>query len=363
MTLTILGHGTAVPEHSITMDESVAIASQRFCPTDRERRILPALYRMAGVRKRHSVLLQERRRGHGDRHVDLMRVATGPDDMGPSIGSRMELYESAAFPLAARAARTAIEDAGLSGSDMTHMVTVSCSGFFAPGVDIKLIKELHLPRTIERAHVGFMGCHGALNGLRIARGFGGINSDANVLLCAVELCSLHYHYGWDAEYVVANALFADGAAAVVGSARPDSVGWSVLATGACLIPDSEDAMTWRIRDHGFVMTLSPKVPGLIEEHLPAWLESWLATEGLGINDIGTWAVHPGGPRILSSVARALGLDDDALAVSREVLRQYGNMSSPTILFVLDRLRQADAPLPCVALGFGPGLMAEAVLFA
>jgi predicted naringenin-chalcone synthase len=163
--------------------------------------------------------------------------------------------------------------------------------------------------------------------------------------------------------VVANALFADGAAAVVGSARPDSVGWSVLATGACLIPDSEDAMTWRIRDHGFVMTLSPKVPGLIEEHLPAWLESWLATEGLGINDIGTWAVHPGGPRILSSVARALGLDDDALAVSREVLRQYGNMSSPTILFVLDRLRQADAPLPCVALGFGPGLMAEAVLFA
>ena len=122
-------------------------------------------------------------------------------------------------------------------------------------------------------------------------------------------------------------------------------------------------MTWRIRDHGFVMTLSAKVPGLIEEHLRGWLESWLAENGLGITDIATWAVHPGGPRILSSVAMALGLDDDALAVSREVLREYGNMSSPTILFVIDRLRKAHAPLPCVALAFGPGLMAEAVLFA
>ena len=363
MTFTILGHGTAVPDLSISMDESAAFASQRFCPTAKERRAVPALYRMAGVRKRHSVLLKESDEGNGALTVDLLRAPTDPDDMGPAIGSRMEYYESEAFPLAARAARDAMEDAGLAGRNITHLVTVSCSGFFAPGVDVQLIKELLLPRTVERAHVGFMGCHGALNGLRVARGFGSTDPDANVLLCAVELCSLHYHYGWESERVVANAIFADGAAAAVGSARQDGAGWPVLATGACLIPDSEDAMTWRIRDHGFVMTLSARVPGLIEEHIRGWLESWLAENGLGLTDIATWAVHPGGPRILSSVAMALGLDDDALAVSRQVLREYGNMSSPTILFVIDRLRKAHAPLPCVALAFGPGLMAEAVLFA
>jgi predicted naringenin-chalcone synthase len=209
-----------------------------------------------------------------------------------------------------------------------------------------------------------MGCHGALNGLRVARGF--IESDpcARVLLCAVELCSLHYHYGWDPDRLVANALFADGAAAVVGGwdNDPSDDCWRIRATGSCLVPDSEHAMRWRIGDNGFIMSLSASVPEIIGERLRPWMESWLKGNGLSIADVRSWAVHPGGPRILGSVSRALGLPRGATEVSKEILRDHGNMSSPTILFILDRLRRHNAPRPCVALGFGPGLVAEATLF-
>ena len=360
---TILGQGSAVPHHSIGQKESVQIAVEHFCPSDKERRLLPALYRMAGVKKRHSVLLRERGPDDSGPSYDLMYEPEGPDDMGPRIGERMRAYEDHAGPLAAQAAKEAIDKAGSSAADISHLVTVSCSGFDAPGVDVGRSRDLGLPPTVERAHIGFMGCQGAMNGLRVARGFAASSPGANVLLCAVELCSIHYHYGWDPERVVANALFADGAAAVVGTMTDKADGWPIQATGACLIPDSEDAMTWRIRDNGFEMSLSSRVPKLIEEHLGPWMETWLAGEGLQLADIESWAVHPGGPRILSSVSKALDLPDGALEVSRGVLQEFGNMSSPTILFIVDRMRTAKAPLPCVALAFGPGLMAEAVLFA
>jgi predicted naringenin-chalcone synthase len=231
------------------------------------------------------------------------------------------------------------------------------------------MKQLALSPEVARTHVGFMGCHGALNGLRVARGFVGADPEACVLLCAVELCSLHHQYGWDAEKIVANALFADGAAALVGVsgtgplpvADSDPGAFRVIASGSVLIDDSEDAMSWRIGNHGFEMTLSPRVPELICRHLRPWLEGWLGRHGLSIATVGSWAVHPGGPRILSSVEEALALPRDATAASRAVFAEYGNMSSPTVLFILDRLTATGAPRPCVALGFGPGLMAEALL--
>jgi predicted naringenin-chalcone synthase len=209
-----------------------------------------------------------------------------------------------------------------------------------------------------------MGCHGALNGLRVARGFAASDAGACILLCAVELCGLHYHYQWDPQKMVANALFADGAAALIGVPEPSAPtgAWRVAASGACVFDDSEDAMTWTIGDYNFEMSLSKRVPGLIARHLPPWLASWLGHHDLKIEQIASWAVHPGGPRILAAVEASLGLGNEALADSKAVLAECGNMSSPTLLFILDRLRKRDAPRPCVALGFGPGLAAEAVLF-
>jgi predicted naringenin-chalcone synthase len=231
-------------------------------------------------------------------------------------------------------------------------------------VDFELIAELGLAATVERTHVGFMGCHGALNGLRVASAFTGADPAARVLLCAVELCSLHYHYGWDPKRLVANALFADGAAALVGVSP--SVGlpgaWRAEASGSCLFPDSAYAMTWNIGDHGFEMTLSTRVPDLIGRHLRSWLETWLVRHRLRVSEIGSWAIHPGGPRVLTAVEKALGLSPEVSTVSREVFACCGNMSSPTVLFILDRLRRCGGARPCVALGFGPGLVVEAHLF-
>lgn len=351
-----------MPEYSIDRDGAVAYASRVSCWTDEHRRLLPKLYRLSGVERRASVLLEKP-------EDELERQSFFPipgtdDDLGPTMRPRMAKYEADAGPLALRAAEKAMSGSGVAPEYITHLVTVSCSGFYAPSTDVYLIKALGLKPTVERTHVGFMGCHGAFNGLRVAKGFVESNPAAKVLVCAVELCSLHYQYGWDPEQVVANALFADGAGAVVGGATQngDAGAWRLAATGSCLIPESEDAMTWKLGDHGFQMTLSARVPDLICAHLRPWMESWLAEQGMGIESVATWAVHPGGPRILKAAGKALGLERDAMGVSRDILSQCGNMSSPTILFILERLRSEGAPRPCVALGFGPGLVAEAMLF-
>ena len=362
MTTLLAGFGTAVPEHSIAQEDAADIGA-RFAAIDAKRAgTVRALYRKTGVRKRHSVLLERADGAPMDRQSFYAEAVT-EDDPGPSTGLRMRRYESDAPSLAEAASHAALRDARLAPGELTHVVTVSCTGFFSPGLDAALIDRLGLSRDVERTHIGFMGCHGALNGLRVASSFLGANPDARVLVAAVELCTLHFAYGRDPQLVVANALFADGAAAVVG-VRDDGAdpgGWRVLATGSLLMPDSADSMSWRIGDHGFRMTLSATVPDLIAAHLGGWLERWLGQHGLGVGDVASWAVHPGGPRVLRAVGDAVGLTDSAMEVSRDVLAEFGNMSSATVLFILDRLRRRDTPRPCVALAFGPGLVVEAVL--
>ncbi|MBY0461137.1 MAG: type III polyketide synthase, partial [Gemmataceae bacterium] len=320
------------------------------------------------------------------------------DGLGPTTGERMAIYAHEAPSLALRASKRAIEEAHFTPESITHLVTVSCTGFAAPGVDFALIRGLGLRPTVARTHVGFMGCHGALNGLRAADAFTRADPSARVLVCAVELCSLHYYYGNAADKLIANAIFADGAAAVVGGdsssvalhppgplrgpgGAPSSVAlhppgplrgpggdgsrpthWTVAASGSCLIPDSAADMAWTVGDRGFEMTLSRRVPALIAAHLRPWLDAWLRDNGLSLAQVRSWAVHPGGPKIVSAVEETLGLSAADLAPTREVFAGFGNMSSPTVLFILQRLREADAPRPCVALGFGPGLVAEAALF-
>jgi predicted naringenin-chalcone synthase len=275
----------------------------------------------------------------------------------------MALYAEHAQPLAATAAVNALSDAGMAASEITHLVTVSCTGFDAPGVDIHLFDQLGLPPTTQRLHIGFMGCHGAINGLRAARGLAAADPEARILLCAVELCSLHFKIQWDPELMLGNALFADGAAALVlAASRPgDGAKYRLRDTGSCLLEDSRESITWQIGDAGFDMSLSSRVPALISEQLRPWLSAWLEAQGQTMETVASWAVHPGGPRILEAVEKALGLKADSLSVSRQVLNEHGNMSSPTVLFILDRFRQQNAPGPCVMLGFGPGLMAEVAL--
>lgn len=372
MDAAILGLGSATPPCMVAQSVAAEIAKSYSCETPAQARLLPALYRRTGVRTRGSVVVE-----HCDERS--LRQAffppwRGGDDRGPTTAARGARYASDAVPLALRACRAALSDAACPESEITHLVTVSCTGFVAPGVDVAIIKQLGLAAAVQRTHVGFMGCQGALNGLRVAHALTRNAPDARVLLCAIELCSLHYRYGWDPDRLVANALFADGAAAaVIGphsaaarprrpTAAPADTPWRLRANGACLFPDSEAEMTWAIGDHGFEMTLSARVPDLIQRHLRPWLETWLSTHDLPLPGIQSWAIHPGGPRIVDSVAAALGLPESLTRASTGVLAEFGNMSSPTILFILQRLRQRAAPAPCVAIAFGPGLTAEAALF-
>src|SRR5262249_36172095 len=232
-------------------------------PTPEQETWLPAMYAGTNIRNRKLALDRQVVRDivAGTRGSSSPFLPTGgPAYPGPTTGQRREHYIRLAPPLAAPACRGPPVGTGLPPAAFTHLVTVSCTGFFAPGIDRHLVGALGLRPTIERTHVGYMGCHGALNGLRVANAYAA-NPRAKVLLCAVELCSLHYHYSYNPSKMVANAIFGDGAAAVVGEPGASAPGgnWRVLATGSCYLPDSTEAMTWTIGDHGFEMTLGRNV--------------------------------------------------------------------------------------------------------
>jgi predicted naringenin-chalcone synthase len=365
MNFTILGLGTAVPVVAVDQVDALRLAEALCVRTDEQATWLPTMYRNTGIERRNSVLggeivqdVIENTRVSGS----VFLPSGEPTDAGPTTTQRMKVYVEHAGPLAAEAAGIAIGRSGIGAKDLTHLITVSCTGFHSPGVDFELIKVLGLPSTIQRTHVGFMGCHGALNGLRVARAFAGADRDARILLCATELCTLHYYYGWNPQKMIVNAIFGDGAAALVGGAVPATKStWQVLASASHVFPGTTDAMSWSIGDHGFAMTLSKQVPSLIAENLGRWITSWLAEYGLDPNVIASWAIHPSGPRILDATEQALNLKREATEHSRAVFSEHGNMSSPTVLFVLDRLHRSNAPGPCVALAFGPGLTVEAAL--
>ena len=364
MDVELLAVGAALPAYKIHQEDALALVQRICCTDDRQRRLAKVLYQHACVDARHSVLpLAEADRWAPNGALQ----ADGSPNLGPSTEVRMEYYREHALPLAHRASQQALDRSGCQPGDVTHIVTASCTGFTAPGVDLGLIDRLKLAPTTQRVHVGYMGCHGAINALRVAHGLAHADVHNRVLVCAVELCTLHYAFQWNSERMLGNALFADGAGAVLlgigGNSRDDAHRrWRIAATGSYLFPGTADAMSWSVGNHGFVMAISTELPRLIQENLGAWLPSWLALHGVGVSDVKAWAVHPGGPRIIEAVESAMGLRHEQTIVSREVLATHGNMSSATVLFILQSLLERGAQPPCVMLGFGPGLVAEVALF-
>ena len=344
----ILGLGTAAPDDSVTRDDSLALATDHSRSLDPER--LEQLYRESGVSERGCTL--------GGTGMRTELLAGLP--LGTTTSQRLALFMPRAAALVERAARTAFADAGREPASVTHLVTVSCTGAESPGIDHQLVDRLGLSPDVSRTHVGFMGCHAAVNALAVANAFVRANPDAVVLVACVELCSLHFQAGetsWDQQ--VANAIFADGAACAVVGGGPGRCRIGAMASR--IFPGTAALMRWDIGDHGFRMTLSPRVPGVIKRGIADWLGPWLDAEGLSIDAVPGWAVHPGGRDILEGVRRGLQLDPALMAPSIEVLDRRGNMSSGTILWVLDRVLRESTEGPVLGLSFGPGLTGEAIL--
>jgi predicted naringenin-chalcone synthase len=345
----------------IAQDDAVGMASLTSGAGALQAPALAKLYRRSGVSTRHCVILESSTNGAPARQT-FFAPATPAQWRGPTTAARMRVYESDAAELATRAARSALEEAGIEGREVTHLVTASCTGFHAPGVDLSLCEKLSLPADVSRTHIGFMGCHAALNALRVANALAAADPAGCVMVCAVELCSLHFQYSDRSDQIVSNALFADGAAAIVGRGTRRGESWGgVTAFKSLRLPATSELMSWRVGDFGFEMSLSSRVPGVIRRHLRPWISMWLAEQGLGVDDVDAWAVHPGGPRILDACAESLGLSEAAMEPSRAVLARCGNMSSPTILFVLDEIRRTGSGRRCVMLAFGPGLAIEMAL--
>ena len=270
----------------------------------------------------------------------------------------MEIFERFAPRLAQRTLdKLALSDEERRG--ITHVLVTSCTGLYAPGLDFDILDHLGLDPSVERTMIGFMGCYAAINGLKQARHIVRSEPDAKVLLVNLELCTLHLQETQDLEQVLSFLVFGDGCAASLISAEPS--GFAMDSFRSVLIPETRELITWRIRGGGFDMLLSGKVPGEIGKALAV-----SGAEVLGKHrkeDISLWGVHPGGKSVLDAVERGLGLAEDALAASRQTLECFGNMSSATVMFVLERLMQTANPgeKGC-AMSFGPGLTAETMLF-
>ncbi|MEQ4520671.1 type III polyketide synthase [Pseudarthrobacter sp. B907] len=306
--------------------------------------------------------------------------------LSPSTKIRNDIFAREATKLFIEAAEKAVDAwKGLDRGEITHLVTVSCTGFFNPGPDYKIVRALGLNPAVQRYHLGFMGCYAAFPALRAAKSFCDADPDAVVLVVCAELCSLHVRTSNDPDTIMGSALFADGAAAAVISARelPDQPALMTLDHfETVLTPVGEEAMAWNIGDEGFEMVLGTYVPHIIDDHIIGALEPLLSRDasliGLPYRDIRHWAIHPGGRSILDKVQSRLELSDEQLVPARETLRNYGNMSSATVLFVIRHildLPAADGDFSGRAAGtgddggericsmaFGPGLTVETALF-
>jgi predicted naringenin-chalcone synthase len=274
----------------------------------------------------------------------------------PDTAARMRKYEVWAPQLAVAAVEELL--AGEDRSRITHVIVTSCTGFSAPGIDLALVERCRLPPTVERTMVGFMGCYAAINALKLARHIVRSDPQARVLAVNLELCSLHLRETADMEEILSFLLFADGCAAALISAEPRGV--AMESFRAALVPGTSDLIRWHIRQQGFDMVLSGAVPGAIRAALTGSRDTLLG----GANDVELWAVHPGGRTVLDAVEQAFGLPPAALGASRSVLNDCGNMSSGTVMFVLDRLMRGETQggrRGC-AMSFGPGLVAETMMF-
>jgi alpha-pyrone synthase len=332
--------------------------------SEREEKLLNSLYEASGISYRYSVL-PDFVRGKSD---FTFFPQTHDLEPFPTVGNRMDIYKKEALPLSLKAIRDCLgQRPEVEPADISHLIVVSCTGMYAPGLDIELIEKLRLRKNVERICVQFMGCYAAFNAMKIADYICKSDPAAKVLVICVELCSIHFQKSKERDKIVSNALFGDGAAVLL--IEPDAVKSGIslsLESFACeLAPNSHSDMAWHIADHGFEMTLSSYVPQVIKGGIGALAGKLIERLDLTRDDITFYAIHPGGRRILEVCEEELNIERGHNACAYRVLSEFGNMSSPTVLFVLKEhwkdLSPVDDSKKILSFAFGPGLTMESAL--
>jgi predicted naringenin-chalcone synthase len=355
----IISIGTAVPAH-IHRQENLLPFMQRIYALEKENsRKLKFLYQQSGISTRASVI------------PDYSRPAADWEfypptenlEPFPSLELRMKLYRQHAKPLSLQAIRRCLEGVdGAVATQITHLITVSCTGMSAPGLDLELVEALQLPQTVFRTSVNFMGCYAAVQALKLADALVRTAADARVLIVCTELCTLHFQQEPTLDNMLSSLLFADGsAAALVAPDDHAGKGMRLSHFYSEIVPEGKKEMTWDLSSTGFRMTLTSYVTDLIRADFGGLVGNALKQSGKRYEEISHWCVHPGGKKILDAIYKSLSFTNGHLDDSYKVLDQYGNMSSPTILFVLKRiLDRVDHSQPNCIFGaaFGPGLTME-----
>ncbi|NQZ74888.1 MAG: type III polyketide synthase [Ekhidna sp.] len=350
--------GTSLPDHRASQDRIADFMVNHLQLDNREERKLRVLYKATGIKHRFSVLK--------DFSQDLNGKSFFKEDHAfPSAKPRMLVYEENAIVLAENACLEAISLSGVNKDHITHLVAVSCTGMYAPGLDIELVDRLNLNTSTQRTSINFMGCYAAFNAMKVANSIVSSDKNATVLIVCVELCSIHLQQKKDDENLLANAIFGDGAAAMIVSSKAKNRSLEMVNFFNDLALHARDEMGWYIGDHGFEMHLSAKVPDVIKEGIGELTDRLLNKIALNIEDVHFFAIHPGGKRILDVIEEKLKITKAQNNPAREILKTHGNMSSPTVLFVLkhilDKAKVEDNDKNILSFAFGPGLTLESTV--
>ena len=353
----IISIATAVPAFKHAQDLLFSFADKIYSENETDSRKLKFLYRQSGIEYRYSVA--------PDFTSD--ERCFFPDNKSlepfPTLETRMQWYNKNAADLSVNAIIDCIKNK-IDKNSITHLITVSCTGMSAPGLDLQIMEAMDLPNNIVRTSVNFMGCYAAVHALKLADAFCKSTKDAKVIIVCTELCTIHFQKELSVDNITASLLFGDGSAAMLLQSDSSLRGLHIDSFFSDVSFKGKKDMAWELSSKGFLMTLTGYIPDLIKQDFSGLVKNALHTAGKCESDITHWCIHPGGKKILESIAMSMNIDNKALQYSYDVLKDYGNMSSPTILFVLkkimDELEQenSDSPATIFAAAFGPGLTME-----
>lgn len=330
---------------------------------DEDTRKIHALYRATGIETRYSVLSDYGR----DNGYNFFSNNNGVSTTFPSTKQRLELFKKHSLELSLASINQCLAKVNsLKKTEITHLIVVSCTGMYAPGLDIDLVKASGLNTTINRTCINFMGCYAAFNALKLADTFCANEKNAKILVVCTELCSIHFQKENTEDNMLANALFADGSAALLIESRPrKGINLKPVSFYCDLATNGEQAMAWTVGDWGFEMKLSTYVPDVIRGGIKKLTKSLLERISQNLSDVSYFAIHPGGKKILEVIEEELNISKNSNRHAYEILKQYGNMSSPTVLFVLNEiwktLSAEDQNKNILSFAFGPGLTMESML--